>query len=391
MSVGGSDYLCTMLFSDVVGHAAVKDRLIGSAKEGRVSHAQLFFGQPGSGVLPLAMAFAQFLNCETPEEHDSCGRCGACKRASALVHPDIHFVYPIVKGGGIKDPTSVDYVREWREAVLANPYLHINDWVDFISSGDAKNKQSLIPVDEAGKIIHKINLKAFEGKFKVLIIWLPEKMNLQCANALLKSLEEPPADTLFILASESREQLMATILSRTQMIKLGRLQETEIAEALMRNYGLSDAEAMSLAVLSGGNYTEAVEQASRTQGEGSQEEAFLNWMRLCLHPMKTMDKLLAWVDGMAGESKEQQKQFLLANLRLIRECLIMNLADGPLVKLDQKQRAVLQKFAVYVNSFSAGPFDKAMSEAVYHLERNASSKILFLDLSLRVSRILQLK
>jgi len=380
-----------MQFQSVIGQNTVKEKLISSSRDGRISHALLFFGQPGAGVLPLARAYAQFLNCESPIESDSCGKCGSCRRASKMEHPDINFVYPIVKGAGIKDPTSVDYIKEWREMFVENPYSSLNNWVDFISTGDVKNKQSIIPVDEAQKIIHKINLKAFEGKFKVIIIWMPEKMNLNTANALLKSLEEPTKDTLFILASESRDSLLATIVSRTQLVKLQMLKDDEVAEALQKNYNIGVAESLDMARLAEGNYSEAMEIAEHEQGTGSHEEAFINWMRLCFSPLKTMDKLLSWVDGMAAENKEHQKQFLAACLRVLRECLIVNLADGPLVRLEESQRIAIQKFLPFVNVNNIDLFSTELSEATYYLERNASTKILFLDLSLKISRILQMK
>lgn len=380
-----------MLFQSIIGQSQVKSKLISSSTENRVSHALLFFGQPGSGVLPMARAFAQFLNCENPQADDSCGVCGSCRRATKMEHPDIHFVYPIVKGGGIKDPTSVDYIRDWRKLFVENPYASLNQWVDFISTGDAKNKQGIIPTEEAQKIIHKINLKAFEGKFKVIIIWMPEKMHPNAANALLKSLEEPTKDTLFILASEARDQLLSTIVSRTQLVKLQLLQEEEVAERIMSDYEIGRAEALDIARLADGNFADAMEMAEHDKGSGSHEEAFINWMRLCFSPLKTMDKLLSWVDGMAAENKEHQKQFLGACLRVLRECLIVNLADGPLVKLEATQRVAIQKFLPFVNVNNIDAFSAELSEASYHLERNASTKILFLDLSLKISRILQIK
>lgn len=379
-----------MQFASVIGQQAVKDRLISSSREGRVSHALLFFGQPGSGVLPMARAYAQFLNCENPSETDSCGECGSCRRASRMVHPDINYVYPVVTGI-VKNPKSIDFIEDWRKLQLDQPYANLNDWINYITGGDAKNKQGNIPAEESQDIIHKINLKAFEGKYKVMIIWMPEKMHTVTANKLLKSLEEPPADTLFILASEARDQLLTTILSRTQLVKLSRLTEEEVVAGLMTEEKLAESEAYDIARLAEGDFNLALELAGREKGTGSHEEAFLNWMRLCFNPFKTMDKLLAWVDGMAVESKEEQKQFLSASIQVLRECLLINVADGPLVKMTGTQRAVVQKFLPFINEVNAQPFMTALSEATYHLERNAHAKILFLDLSLKIHSILQIK
>ncbi|MFN8155435.1 MAG: hypothetical protein U0Y08_14175 [Bacteroidia bacterium] len=379
-----------MQFASVIGQQAVKERLISSGREGRISHALLFFGQPGAGVLPMARAYAQFLNCENPSETDSCGECGACRRASRMVHPDINYVYPVVTGI-VKNPRSVDFIEDWRKLQLDQPYSNLTDWVNYITNGDAKNRQPIIPAEETQDIIHKINLKAFEGKYKVMIIWMPERMNAVAANKLLKSLEEPPADTLFILASEARDQLLTTILSRTQLVKLNRLTEEEVVSGLTISENLSNNEAYDIARLAEGDFNLALELAGREKGTGSHEEAFLNWMRLCFNPFKTMDKLQAWVDGMATESKEEQKQFLAASLQVLRECLLINVADGPLVKMTSAQRTVVQKFLPFVNEVNAAPFMSALSEATYHLERNAHGKILFLDLSLKIHSILQIK
>lgn len=383
-------YLCSMQFREVIGQTAVKERLLNSSREGRVSHALLFFGQPGSGVLPMARAFAQFLNCEAASESDSCGSCGSCRRASKMEHPDIHFVYPVVTGI-VKNPRSIDFVSDWRTAVLSNPYISLNDWIDILTGGDAKTKQGIIPAEEAQEIVHRINLKAFEGKFKVIIIWMPEKMGATTANKLLKSLEEPPEDTVFILATEARDQLLPTILSRTQMVKLERLDENVIASGLSSSLGIPHHEALELSILADGNYSEALELATRDRGSGSYEEAFLNWMRLCFSPLKSMEKLQAWVEGIASETREHQKQFLAACISVVRECLLINHSDGSLVRMDDAQRVAIQKFLPFVHLANVDPFIKVLTEGIYHLERNAHAKILFLDLSLKISRVLQQK
>ena len=307
-----------------------------------------------------------------------------------MVHPDIHFVYPVVTGV-VKNPKSVDFVEDWRQQMIPDPYMSLNDWVDVLTGGEAKTKQGNIPVEEAQDIIHKISLKAFEGKYKVIIIWMPEKMPPPTANKLLKSLEEPPDDTVFILASEARDQLLATILSRTQLVKLNRLSDSEIAEGLEQGFGIPAPEALNIARLADGNYSLALELAGRETGNGSHEEMFLNWMRLCFNPLKTMDKLLLWVEGMAAEGREQQKQFLAANLQVLRECLLVNVADGAMVKLEDTQRVAIQKFLPFVNLNNVDDFAAALTEAAYHLERNAHAKILFLDLSLKISSVLQKK
>lgn len=379
-----------MQFANVIGQQAVKERLIASSREGRVSHALLFFGPPGSGVLPMARAFAQYLNCENPLPSDSCGSCGGCKRATALVHPDIHYVYPVVTGI-VKDPVCNDFISEWRHLYYHAPYANLHNWINFLTDDDPKNRQGIIVADEAQHILRKIHLKPYEGKYKVMIIWLPEKFHPSMANKLLKSLEEPPDDTLFILASEARDQLLSTILSRTQLVKLGRLTEEDVMAGLQARFEMSATEAATIARLAEGDFGLALDLADQEEGSEAHEEAFLNWMRLCFNPLKTMDKLLAWVDAMARESKEQHKMFLMACLQVLREGMLINVSDGPLVKFTESQRAVIQKFLPFINTANVAPFTEALTEAIYHLERNAHAKILFLDLSLKIHRILQLK
>lgn len=380
-----------MQFKDVIGQAAVKERLALSFKEGRISHAQLFFGPTGSGVLPLALAYAQFLTCNDRTDTDSCGKCPSCLRNSKLVHPDVHYSYPVVTDTkrGFKKPISLDYITEWRETVIPFPYLNYNDWVASIA--DNENKQATIMVEEAGDIVRKISMKAYEAPFKVVIMWLPEKMSAVVSNKMLKSIEEPPDNTIFILASEQRDQIIQTILSRTQLIKVNRLSDDEIANALMQRKHLSEEHARDIARLADGDFHLALELSREALGDASHETEFLNWMRLCFSPMKSMDKLQAWVDGMHGSGREKQKQFLFACIQTVRECMMINLADRQLVKIDNQQIQALDKFLPFVNAHNMSPFVEALNEAYYHIERNAHGKILFLDLSLKLSRILQIK
>jgi DNA polymerase III subunit delta' len=377
-----------MFFRDVIGQEAVKQRLIKACREGRVSHALLFFGPKGSGTLPLALAFTQYINCENPSFSDSCGVCSSCVKMNKMVHPDVHYTFPIAVSKTNKVAVSNDLVADFREAVLANPYLNNNDWM-YAASGD-EGKAGVIPTEEGLDIIRMISLKAFEGKYKVVIIWMPEKMNLASANKLLKSLEEPPDKTVFILATEQRDQLLATILSRTQLVKLQRISDVDIANKLVMN-GLEDKQALFFAQLSDGDYREALELSARESGTGSAEKDFLSWMRLCFSPAKNMEKLLSWVDGMQAEGREGQKQFLFSCMAILRECILLGNAGGDLVRLLPEQRVALERFVPFVNSKNSSDFSAALNEAYFHVERNANAKILFLDLSLKISRILQIK
>ena len=378
-----------MLFSQVIGQTAVKQKLISSCREGRVSHALLFFGPKGAGVWPLANAFAQFLTCENPGIDDSCGVCLGCKKNAKMVHPDVHYVYPVMTSKKFKQPKSTDYVIQWRQTALDNPYLEYNDWVDVIA--ESETKQATIMVEEASDIIHKINLKAFEAPYKVVVMWLPERMGPPVANKLLKSIEEPPDNTVFILASEQRDALLQTILSRTQMIKVGRLSDDEIVEVLIQKHQLTKEKASEIARYSDGNYRIALELATQEQGEGSHEQDFINWMRLCFNTNKTMSGLLNWIEGIASSSRDQQKHFLFSTIQVVRECLMMNVSGGKMVKLDPQQQETLALFKPFINKKNVDFFISELNKAHFHVERNANPKILFLDLSLKISKILQIK
>ena len=380
-----------MLFSEIIGHNAVKQLLIGSAMEAKVSHALLFSSLEGSGVLPMALAFAQYLNCENPGVSDSCGNCGSCRRASKMEHPDIHYSYPVITTSEIKQPKSIDFVSKWRTAVLSNPYLSLTKWLETINEGELKSKQGIIPVEEANDIIRKISLKAFEGKYKVVIMWLPEKMNGATANKLLKSLEEPPDYTVFILATEQRDLLLPTILSRTQLIRFNKLKEADIIQALVETEAVDFNRARDIAFLSDGNYAEALqilkEDAQNIYGELN----FLTWMRLCYDATKNIERLIAWSDEMALQSKEQQKLFLLSCIKMVRECILLNVGVNDLSRLDGAQQESLARFSLFLNAENALEIMSKLDQSCYHIERNASAKILFLDLSLKINRILQKK
>ncbi len=381
-----------MQFKNVVGQAVVKEKLIQAATEGRVSHALLFFGPRGSGTMPLAMAFAQYLLCENPGQEDSCGVCPGCVKVSKLVHPDIHYVFPVVTSSDVgSKPVSDDYIANFRTAILTNPYIETDEWVSLLTGGEAKNKQGNISAEEAQSIIRKISLKNFEGKYKIVFIWSPEKMNAASANKLLKSIEEPPDNTVFILAAEQRDQIISTILSRTQQVKVVRPRDEEVAAALCDRYGIQPAEAREMARLADGDFRLAQELADTEKGEGNYEQDFLNWMRLCFNPMNTMDKLQAWVEGMAAEPRERQKQFLFSSMQTLRECLLMNTADFSMVRIDDNQQQALQRFLPFVTENNVDGLVSTLNDAYYHIERNAYPKILFLDLSLKMSRQLQQK
>ena len=220
-----------MFFKDVIGHEEIKQRLISSLQSGRISHAQLFAGETGAGSLALALAFTQYLFCTGDKHEDACGVCPECKKMQKLIHPDLHFVYPVVKSTRIKTPISDEYINEWRKLLLESPYIDLEKWLS--AMGADENAQAMIYTEESGNILRKLNLKSFESEYKVMIIWLPEKMKAECSNKLLKILEEPYPNTLFLLIAEHAEEIINTILSRTQRINIPPLTQKDIAEQLV--------------------------------------------------------------------------------------------------------------------------------------------------------------
>ncbi|MDQ3048847.1 MAG: DNA polymerase III subunit delta', partial [Bacteroidota bacterium] len=281
-----------MLFKEIIGQQAAKERLIRSVKEGRISHAQLFLGPQGCGSLALAVAYAQFISCSNKQEDDSCGTCSSCIKCNKLVHPDLHFVYPVALSEKVRTSSAV--ASQWREAFLDNPYITLFQWFESLS---AENKQAVIGTEESGEILRKLSLTTYEAEYKIMIIWQAEKMNQQSANKLLKILEEPPDKTLFLLIVESEEQLLRTILSRTQLIKINRIADEELSEALVNIHGLSADAAEKTAHLADGNYAEALLLISENENASQNLASFQKLMRASIkfEPKAVM----SWIDEMS--------------------------------------------------------------------------------------------
>ncbi|NNC86535.1 MAG: DNA polymerase III subunit, partial [Bacteroidia bacterium] len=279
-----------MQFKDIIGHKRLIEQLLRNIKEGRVSHALLFNGPDGTGKLPLALAFTQYLMCENKSDTDSCGTCPSCIKNQKLVHPDVHFSFPFLK---VNDKSSCnDTVNLFRESVLENSFMSLNDWNNII---EAEKKQTLITVTESNEIIHKLNLKSFESPYKVSFIWNVDKLKPNASTKLLKIIEEPPANTFFILIANSIESLLPTLVSRTQIISVNQLSKTDISMALIEKRGASENKAKTISQLSNGNYRTAIELLEDEENE-DYVESFLEWMRLCFKASSETDKLLDWVD-----------------------------------------------------------------------------------------------
>ena len=373
-----------MNFANVIGHKDVKKRLIHAAQENRVSHALLFLGPEGAGALPIAIAFARYLVCENPGQNDSCGTCSACKKMDKYVHPDVSFSYPVASKEKVKEPKSVDFVDQWRKALIDQPYLSYMNWMD---QADLDNKQGVISVFESADIYRRLNLKASEAPYKIVIIWLPEKMNHHAANKLLKVLEEPPEQTLFFLVSENYEELLTTIISRTQLVKVNKINEEELIAELVKTHGIDKATAKHLNHKSNGSYSEALQLIDRADERKQFESNFINWMRACYQlNVKGITELSVALNDF---TRDGQKEFLVDSLDNIRECLLVNYGNQSLLRLDGDELTALSRLAPFIHINNSEELIEEFNNAIFHIDRNANFKILFSDLSFKIHRLLR--
>jgi DNA polymerase-3 subunit delta' len=370
-----------MQFSKIVGQQQLKESMMQSINEGRISHAQLFLGPEGNGALPLAIAYMQYLFCKQRTPTDSCGTCPQCIKISKLSHPDVHFVYPLSLSKDVEK--SSDVFPKWKEAFLQNPYMSISDWMEFL---EAENKQMVIGVGESKDILHQLSMTSYEGSYKVMIMWMAEKMNLVAANKILKILEEPPDRTIFILITENT-QLPVTILSRTQVTKVPRITEQEMTAALISNYGLTEANALYVAQASEGNYRMAQILAGEKEESEFYSQKFQEWMRMCLK--LNGEKLSEWIMEISGIGRERQKQFLSYSIKLIRQSLLMG-TEFP-IRARQSEEEFLTKFSPFIPLESGAQIAEELSRAYHAIERNANPKILLMSLSLKIHRLLSVK
>ncbi|MDC0339125.1 DNA polymerase III subunit delta' [Flavobacteriales bacterium] len=375
-----------MQFKNIIAHEAEKKHLIHTVQENRISHAQMFLGPSGSGTVPMAIAYAQYILCQNKQDNDSCGACASCAKIQKHNHPDLHFSFPIHLSKEKHVYISDNVLGVWREILDENPYFGIEDWN--LKLGN-ENKQGVIGKEESQKIISKLSLKSFEGGYKILIMWLPELMNGQASNKLLKFIEEPPHKTVFLLVAEDQEQIIATIRSRTQIVKLPRLKEKAIATYLETEKEISANDSVIIAHLAEGDVGKAIHLITEQTEANFNFENFVNWMRLCYQ--RNIAKSIDWVDLIAVVGRENQKSFLKFCLNMFRQCIVGHYAGNELVVLTDEQNTFLSKFSPFINSKNIVGLTEAFNEAYYHIERNASAKILFLDLSLKTFSLLQKK
>lgn len=370
-----------MFFRDIIGQQAIKERLVNSVRDNRISHAQLFFGPEGCGTLPMAFAYARFVHCTNRGENDSCGTCPSCQKHDKLVHPDLHLVYPIALSKDLRVSTTV--IKEFREAFLENAYLTLNDWFDKL---DVENKQPVIATEESAEILKKLSLTTFEAEYKIMIIWMAEKMNHVAANKLLKILEEPPDKTLFLLVTEAEDQLLRTIVSRTQLVKLSRLSDDDLTAALKVRFSLSEEDAARITFQADGSFAAATQLVTKDEQAIFNLQVFQKWMRACLK--FNMTGVMEAVDDFATAGRERQKQFLTYALEMVRESLLVNYADTSLIRIAGDEKNFVVKFAPFVHAANAYRFMNEINLALQHIERNGSAKIVFMDLSFKANELL---
>ena len=346
----------------------------------RLSHALLLLGPEGSGALPLALAFAQYVVCENPKDGDACGVCASCVKAGKLIHPDIHYAYPVIPKKAGDKPVSTDYGVEWREFVAQHPYGNAYDWLQFIG---AENKQGNITAQECNDIIHKLSLKSFESGYKILIMWMPEYLGNE-GNKLLKLIEEPPANTLFLLVAENESLILQTILSRTQLVKVPLPEEGDIERALMERAELPAGQARQIAVLCEGNYHEALQLIRHADDDW--QGVLREWLNAILKTGPVAQ--VRWIEEISKSGRERQKQFLRYFNHLLEQAIRLRFMEGGGVSIPEAEK----DFALRLNKIANVGQQKAIIEeldrAAYYIERNAHAKMLFHALTIKLYHIL---
>lgn len=379
-----------MLFSEIIGLKHIKTHLTASADRGKIPHAQLFAGPHGSGTLPMAIAYAQYILCRNNQGENSEGNvCN--KMCNKLSHPDLHFAFPVATNDKIKkNPVSNHFLEEWQEFVVTNPYSSLFDWYEKLG---IEKKQGKIGVDEAQDIVKSLSLKSYEGGFKVMIIWQADKMNIATSNKLLKLIEEPPEKTVIILVAEEEEQLLQTIRSRCQVLHFPPLGEILIAEALKMQ--TDEASAGTIARQANGSYAAALDILKHAENEDPFETWFISWVRTAFSAKgnkKSIQGLISWSEEIAKTNRETQKRFLLYCLDFFRQALLQNYKAEELVYISPKTKGfALQKFAPFVHGNNIVSINKEIEDALYHIERNGNGKIILTDLSIKLTRLLHAK
>lgn len=382
-----------MLFSEILGQEHIKNHLTQSVENGRIPHAQLFVGPEGSGTLPMAIAYVQYLLCGNTNGENISGNEACNLKFNNISHPDLHFAFPVTTSDKAKKhPVSSHYIEEWRQLIKEQPYGNLFDWYKLLG---VDNKQGQIGVDEAQDIVKALSLKSYEGGYKVMLIWMADKMNTACANKLLKLIEEPPDKTVFILITEDEEQVINTIRSRCQVLHFSPLAENVIKDALIKNFSLDMLVATKIAHQANGNYNKACDLVYHDSEDLQFETWFIFWIRSAFKAKgnkAAIHDLISWSEDIAKTGRETQKQFLLFCLDFFRQAMLLNYNATDLVYLETKtEKFKLEKFAPFIHNNNILEISDELQEAVYHIERNGNSKIILTDLSIKLTRLLHKK
>jgi len=381
-------YICGMFFKDVIGQDHIKNHLKSTTEKGRIPHAQIFVGKEGSGTLAMAIAYAQYLLCSTSNDEESCK-----VKCEKLAHPDMHFAFPVTSNDKIKKhPVSNLFLEDWRAFIKEQPYGSLYNWLQFIG---VENKQGLIGVDEAQSIVKSLQLKSYEGGFKVMVIWMAEKMNISAANKLLKLIEEPPEKTVFILCTEDEEQIINTIKSRCQAIHFPALSEEDIAKSLFPKETNSESLAYKVAHQAEGNYNKALHLLHHNSSDIIFEQWFITWIRTAFKAKgnaTVVQQLISWSDEIAKSGRETQKRFLRYCIQFFRQAMLLNYNAEQIVFLETETAGFdLKKFAPFIHSGNILEISNELNTAIYHIERNGNAKIILLDVSIKLTRLLHAK
>ena len=382
-----------MLFSDIIGQQHIKHHLTKTVENARIPHAQLFIAPTGSGVLAMAIAYAQYILCHNSGGENNNGNASCNLKFEKLMHPDLHFAFPVTTNDRVKKhPTSNSFMEEWRQFVKETPYGSLFNWYQLLG---IENKQGQIGVDEAEEIVKKLILKPYEGGYKVMIIWMADKMNTSAANKLLKLIEEPPERTLFLLIAENEERIIKTILSRCQVLYFQPLTEQNIIDALMQKHKVDENQAIKIAQQSNGNWNKALHLFHHDDNELAFERWFVTWVRAAFRAKgdaSVVQDLIKWSEEIAKTGRETQKRFLKYCSHFFRQALLTNYNARSLVFFESNESNFdLEKFAHFVHGANIEDINKAIEDAIYPIERNGNAKIILLDLSMQLTRFLHQK
>ena len=373
-----------MYFHNVIGQDDLKARLTDTARRGLIPHARLFCGRMGCGTFPLALAYARYLNCSDRTDTDACGKCHSCRQYDALAHPDLHFVFPIVADKKRKRTVCDDYLGEWRAMLTERTYFDLDEWLDRMETA---GRQALIYAEESDQMIRKTSLRIYEAQYRVLIVWMPERMHAACANKLLKLIEEPPARTVILMVSDAPDLILGTILSRTQRLDVRPIEADALARALEQRNGLSSDAARHTAHLAHGDLL----AAERSMGDDERQRLFLDFfIRIMRNAWKRdVRAMKQTADELAALSREQQRAFLTYCQHLVRENFVRRFQSDDLNYLRPDEASFSARFSPYVNERNVFDFAAELADAERHITQNGNAKMIFFDLTLRITVLLK--